>query len=386
MAEALGPRTAPAGDRAGAGPRLHVDLGAVAANTRLLAARATRLMAVVKADGFGHGAAAVAATALAAGAVEVGVTSLAEGLALRAAGITAPVLSWLNPVGADFAAALRADLDLAVPSVGHLDAVTRAAGLTARTARIHLHVDTGMARDGAAPAQWGELCRRAADAERRGRVEVVGVMSHLGCADTPGDPCTDAALIAFRDAVGVARSAGLRPRLRHLAATAATLTDPRTRFDLSRTGAGLFGIDPTGTTRLRPALTLTAPVVSVRSVAPGTRVGYGHAWTTARRTRLALLPVGYADGLPRAAAGRAHILLGGRRHRVVGPVSMDQIVVDVGDLPVAPGAVAVVFGPGGRGEPTAADWAAWSGTIEHELLTGLGDRLHRTTDLLETSA
>lgn len=147
-------------------------------------------------------------------------------------------------------------------------------------------------RHGRSCAGWA----RAAEAE--GLLDVVGVMSHLGCADTPFDPCTDRALDLFRAALSTAAEAGLRPRRRHLAATSATLTDPRTRFDLARVGAGLYGIDPTGTTRLHPALTLTAPVVSVRAVPAGAPAGYGHAWTAARRTHLALLPVGYADGLP----------------------------------------------------------------------------------------
>ena len=387
-APAAGPNPSPgsAPTATPSGPRLTIDLGAVAANTRLLAERAVALMAVVKADGFGHGAADVARTVLDQGAIALGVTTVHEGLELRAAGITAPVLSWLNPVDADFAAALRARLHLAVPSREHLDAVIAAAARTGRQARLHLHIDTGMARDGADPARWGELCLLAAQAQRRGLVEVVGVMSHLGCADTPGDPCTDASLTAFKAAVRTARAAGLRPRLRHLAATSATLTDPRTHFDLSRVGAGLVGIAPSGSVRLRPALTLTAPVVSVREVPAGVRVGYGHAYTTSRRTHLALLPLGYGDGLPRAASGRAEVLLQGQRCPVVGRVSMDQIVVSTGDRLAAPGATAVVFGPGDLGEPTTADWARWAGTIEHELVTGLGRRIHRTVSRTDLAA
>ncbi|MFG2306303.1 alanine racemase [Actinacidiphila glaucinigra] len=361
-----------------AGPELRLDLAAVAANTRLLAARATRLMAVVKADGFGHGAVETARAALGAGASSLGVTSVEEAMSLRHAGLRAPILSWLNPVDAAFDEALRADVSVAVPGREHLAAVVRAASRTGRTAKVHLHLDTGMARDGADPAQWGDLCRQAREAERGGLVRVTGVMGHLGCADTPGDACTDRALELFRTASAVAVRAGLRPGVRHLAATSATLTDPRTRFDLSRVGAGLYGIDPTRTTRLRPALTLTAPVVSARTVPAGTRAGYGHTWTAARRTHLALLAVGYADGLPRAASGRAEVLLAGRRRPVVGRVSMDQVIVDCGDRPAAPGDIATVFGTGDAGEPTVQDWARWSGTIEHEIVTGLGTRLRRT--------
>ncbi|MFF3559342.1 alanine racemase [Streptomyces sp. NPDC002574] len=360
------------------GAELSLDPAAIAANTRFLAARATRLMAVVKADGFGHGAAEAASAALGAGATSLGVASVEEALLLRGAGFRVPVLSWLNPVDAAFDEALRAGVSLAVPGSAHLAAVVRAAARTRRPARLHLQLDTGMGRDGAEPAAWPELCRRAREAEADGLVRVVGVMSHLGCADTPGDPCTDRALALFRAAVATAAEAGLRPRWRHLAATSATLTDPRTRFDLARVGAGLFGIDPTGTTRLRPALTLTAPVVSVRAVPAGARAGYGHAWSAERRTHLALLPVGYADGLPRTASGRAEVLLGGRRCRVAGRISMDQVIVDTGDRPAVPGEIATVFGPGDRGEPTVREWARWSGTLEHEIVTGLGTRPRRT--------
>jgi alanine racemase len=182
----------------------------------------------------------------------------------------------------------------------------------------------------------------------------------------------------FEWGVRVARGHGLRPPLRHLAATAATLTDPATLHNLSRVGAGLVGIDPSGTTRLSPALTLSAPVVGVRRVAAGTTVGDGASWQTARATTLALLPVGYADGIPRAASGRAEVLLRGRRRPLVGLVSMDQVVVDLGDDHVELGEPATVFGPGHSGEPTAAEWAGWAGTIEHEIVTGIGARVVRS--------
>ncbi|WP_245156026.1 alanine racemase [Nocardioides sp. 503] len=359
----------------GHGPSLSVDLAAVAANTRLFAARTEgALMAVVKADGFGHGAVDVARTALANGASWLGVTSIDEALPLRSAGLRAPVLSWLNPVDADFGTAIASRIDVAVPSREHLDAVTRA-GVGAR---IHLQLDTGMARDGASPSAWPALCRAARHAERLGQVSVVGVMGHLGCADVPDDPANAAGRTRFAWGLEVARSSGLRPPLRHLAATAATLTDPLSHHTMSRVGAGLVGIDPSGSTRLSAAMTLTAPVVGVRRVRAGTPVGYGHDWTAARATNLVLLPLGYADGLPRATGGRAQVLLRGRRCPVVGRVSMDQVVVDVGSDVVAVGETAVVFGPGRGGEPTVAEWAAWADTIEHEIVTGIGRRVVRS--------
>jgi alanine racemase len=358
------------------GPRLDIDLAAIADNTRLLAARTSGdLMAVVKADGFGHGAADVARTALANGAVWLGVTSVEEALALRAAGFRAPVLSWLNPVDADFAAAVESSVDLAVPGIEHLAALAQAPG----RARIHLHVDAGMARDGAAPSLWGHLCRTARRAEVRGEVEVVGVMGHLGCADDPTDGCNATGRTRFAWALEIARASGLRPAHRHLAATSATLTDPRTHHTMSRVGAGLVGIDPSRTTRLRPAMTLTAPIVSVRRVRAGTSVGYGHTHLTDRATDLGLVPLGYADGLPRLASGDAEVQVRGRRHRVVGRISMDQLVVDLGDSTATAGEAVTVFGPGDAGEPTVAEWAAWADTIEHEIVTGIGQRAHRRT-------
>src|SRR5919112_5880518 len=357
-----------------AGPRLEVDLTAVAANTALFARRATgELMAVVKADGFGHGAVEVARTALAHGATRLGVTTVDEALALRTAGLTAPVLSWLNPVDADFRAAAAAGIDLAVPSRQHLEAITSQAPWTC----VHLHLDTGMARDGAAPSEWGDLCRAARRAERSGHLRVVGLMGHLPDADVPGDPSNALGRLRFAWGVEQARAAGLRPRTRHLAATAATLTDPLSHHTMCRVGAGLVGIDPSGTTRLRGALTLTAPLVEVRRVRAGTPVGYGHAWTAPEATVLGLVPLGYADGLPRVSSGRAEVLVRGRRRPLVGRLSMDMAVVDLGWTGAAVGDLVTVFGPGDHGEPTVAEWAAWSDTIEHEIVTRVGSRVRR---------
>ncbi|WP_313888436.1 alanine racemase [Lentzea alba] len=353
-----------------AAPALSADLAAVAANTRRFVSLARGcVMAVVKADGFGHGLGDVARTAVAAGATWIGVTSLAEAVEVRESGVDVPVLSWLNPVDVEVSQAVRYGIDLSVPSLAHL------AAIEAGPVRVHLQLDTGMARDGAAPHEWLALMSAARRAELAGKVSVVGVMGHLPCADTTG--ANETGRKALLRGVEMARQAGLRPSVRHLAATSAALTDPSSHLDVVRIGAGLVGIDPSGTTRLRSALRFTAPVVQVRRVEAGVGVGYGHAHVTERATTLALLPVGYADGVPRAASGRAEVFLGGRRRPVVGVISMDQVVVDVGDDGVAPGDEAVVFGPGDEGEPTVADWARWAGTIPHEIVTGIGTRVQR---------
>lgn len=360
---------------------LTVDPAAIAANTRLLAARTdAALMAVVKADGFGHGAVTVARTALANGASWLGVTSLAEAHALREAGLEAPVLSWLNPVDADWAGAAAAGIDVAVPSLAHLEAVVRDASAGVPT-RIHLHLDTGLARDGAEPSAWAALCRLARRAEQCGRIRVVGVMGHLPCADSPGAREDRTARTRFAWGVDLARGSGLRPVHRHLAATSAVLHDPLSHHTLVRVGAGLVGIDPSGSMPLTGALTLEAPIVSVRRVRGGTGVGYGHEWTAAGPTTLGLLPLGYADGLPRTTSGRAEVLVRGRRRPVVGRISMDQVVVDLGDDPAEPGETAVLLGPGDAGEPTVAEWARWAETLPHEIVTGLGGRVERALKL-----
>jgi alanine racemase len=294
-----------------------------------------------------------------------------------------PILSWLNPPGSDYDTALLHDIDLGVSSIAQLLEVSAAAVRTARRARIHLHLDTGMSRDGIDRSQWKTLCELARLRQHAGQLTVVGVMSHLARADEPGDQETRRQVLLFRNALRVARHRGLAPTVAHLAATAGALTDPDTRFGMVRIGAGLYGIDPSHTVRLRGAMTLTAPVTAVRDVNAGTGVGYGLTYRTDRRTRLALLPIGYADGVPRGISqnphGPATVLLRGRRVPIVGTVSMDQLVLDVGDAGVGPGEVATLFGPGDDGEPTLRDWAGWAATIEHEIVTRIGPRVARKT-------
>jgi len=350
---------------------------AVRTNTAWFAARTGgRLMAVLKADAFGHGS--VSRSVVGAGATSIGVTSVAEALAIRDDRVDVPVLSWLNPVDADFGAAIAADVDLAVPSTELLDAVSRAAARVGRRARVHLHVDLGMSRDGAPRDAWAALCTAAALLQRHGTVRVVGVMGHMSCADHPDDPQNARETLLFASAVRTARRRGLSGFVTHLAATAATVTGVGSGHGLHRIGAGLFGIDPSATTdALVPTLSLTAPVVSARSVPAGAGIGYGHDHVADRPTNLALLPLGYADGLPRAASHRAEVQARGRRRPVVGRFSMDMVVVDTGDDRLRPGETVTLFGRGQDGAPTVADWARWADTIEHEIVTGIGPRVRR---------
>ena len=379
------PRPAPA-----TRPRIEatVDLAAVRHNVALLAAAAPRsaVMAVVKAEGYGHGAVPVARAALDAGAGWLGVCTVGEALELRTAGITAPVLCWLHLPDDDFAPAVAAGVDLSVASRAHLAAVLDDARSVGRPARLHLKIDTGLSRNGAPATDWPDLLDDAVKAEADGTAEVVAVWSHLAHGDEPEHPMLDVQAARLTAAWQAAVDRGLAP-IRHLANSAATLTRPDLHFDLVRPGIAVYGLDPLGrptaTTPLRPAMTLSVRVALVKRVAAGEGVSYGHAWTAPADTTLALVPIGYADGVPRRlnGAGRMRVLLGGRLRPVVGRVCMDQVVVDCGPdgAGVAVGDVAVLFGPGDRGEPTAQDWADELETIHYEVVTGVhGRRVTRT--------
>ncbi len=358
-----------------------VDLDAIAANTAVLRERVGRpLMAVVKADGYGHGLVPAARAVLAGGADALGVAVLEEALALRAAGVTAPVLSWLHAPGTDFAPALEADVEVSVNAEWGLAEVTDAARATGRPARLHLFVDTGLSREGATMADWPALVAAAARAQAAGEVEVVGLWSHMAYADAPTHPTIGAQVRLFEEAVGLARGAGLDGR-RHLANSAATVALPETWYDMVRPGIALYGLDPLGgdpaASGLTPAMTVRARVALTKRVPAGAGVSYGHTHTTAGDTTLALVPVGYADGVPRAAGNRAPVLAGGAQRTIAGRVCMDQFVLDVGDAAVRPGDEVVLWGAGDGGEPTAQDWADVLDTIHYELVTRVGGRFTR---------
>ncbi|MGI5131928.1 alanine racemase [Pseudonocardia sp. CA-107938] len=355
-----------------------VDLAAIATNTKIVRSRTSAaLMAVVKADAFGHGMVPVARAALDGGATWLGVVWPGEAMVLRSAGVTAPVLAWLYPPAAELRPAIAAGVDLAASTFEQLAGIA-AATTGDRRARVHLKVDTGLARSGAAASDWPALVAAARRYERAGRIEVVAVWSHLADADAD-DPVLVAAQVArLAAAVDVATAAGLRPQLRHLANSAGALHHADTHLDLVRVGIALYGCEPVPQrpVGLHPAMTLRAPVVSVKRVAAGTGVSYRHEYVTRTATRLALVPVGYADGIPRAAAGAAQVWTGTERRPVAGVIAMDQLVVDIGPAGPDPSEV-VLFGPGVDGEPTVAEWAAWADTIPHELLCRVGARVER---------
>jgi alanine racemase len=366
-----------------------VDLDALRSNIAALRAHSGRaeVMAVVKADAYGHGLAPCARAAREGGATWLGVAQLGEALALRAAGDTGRLMSWLHVPGDAFVDAVAGDVDLSASGLWAVDEIAAAAREVGRTARLHLKIDTGLSRGGATPEDWVELVDAALRAQAEGAVRVVGVWSHMVWADVPDHPTSVRQLEVFTEAVRVAEARGADPEVRHLANSAATLTTPAAQFDLVRPGLAVYGLSPVPQVGgpehfgLRPVMTLRGRVALVKRVPAGTGVSYGHAYTTPRDTTLALVPLGYADGLPRSAENTGPLQVAGRRHRVAGRVCMDQVVVDLGDRPdagtVREGDPVVVFGDSARDEPTAQDWADASGTISYEVVTRVGSRVPR---------
>jgi alanine racemase len=358
-----------------------VDLGAITGNVAALRERVagSQVMAVVKADGYGHGMIPAARAALAGGATWLGVADLTEAVALRRAGIDVPVLC-LMAFG-EPAPAIRQRVDLTAGSAAFAARVAEAAGQAGVAARLQLEADTGLGRGGATPADWPALVDAALEAQARGLVRVTGLWSHFACADIPGHPSIAAQLEAFAQACAYAEKAGLAPEVRHIANTAAALTVPESRLDLVRFGGALYGLStlPGGAPSwLRPAMTLRARLALVKRVPAGSGVSYGHRYVTDRETTLGLVPLGYADGVPRAASGFPLVTARGRRWPITGTVCMDQFVVDFGDEPAEAGDEVVLFGPGDDGEATAQEWGEAIRGISYEIATGIGARVPRS--------
>jgi alanine racemase len=359
-----------------------VDRAVVAGNVvrlrKLVAPSA--VMAVVKANGYGHGAVAAARAALDGGADWLGVVHVAEALRLREAGLEAPVLCLMALPQDRYEDAIRAGVDLCAGSVAALEAIGEAARRAGQPARVHLKADTGLSRGGATVEEWPGLVKGALATDR---VVVAGLWSHLASADEPGNPSILAQLVAFENACATATKLGVeRGVLRHIANTAAGLTVPEARLDMVRFGGAVYGLStlpggPPGW--LRPAMTLTTRLAQVKRVPAGTGVSYNHRYMTTTETTLGLVPLGYADGVPRTAIGLPLVWARGRRWPIAGTVCMDQFVVDFGDEPVSAGEEVVLFGPGDSGEPTAQEWGERLGTISYEIVTGIGERVARVT-------
>ncbi|NBV11836.1 MAG: alanine racemase [Actinobacteria bacterium] len=372
-----------------------IDLSAIEKNVKhLMAHSSAPALAVVKANAYGHGLVAVARTAVKAGASWLGVALLEEALTLRAARIKAPILSWLTPISDDFAAAIKNNIDLAIPSVAHLKEVIAEAKSLQLTARVHLEVDTGMTRGGAL-YEWDELVAEAKKAEVAGVIKVVGVWSHFARADEPGHEFNDLQLSNFEKALEVAKQVGLNPEIKHMSNSAATLRNPKAKYDLVRLGIAMYGLSPDVNTMgdskglgLIPALTLRAKLHLVKDVPAGSKVGYGGTAEVKTDTKIGVVAMGYADGVPRNADSSAGVLVGNKMSPIIGRVSMDQFVVDLGkESQARAGDWAYLIGGvigSDKGDSytsdtcyTADSWAGACGTINYEIVTRIGPRVKR---------
>jgi alanine racemase len=352
-----------------------IDLTAIAANVKKLKAQSgTSLMAVVKADAYGHGLVPVAKAAISAGADWLGVALVEEAHVMRAAGITAPILAWLVPPGSDYSAAIDADIDLAVPSLEVLTEILA----TGKKARVHIEVDTGMTRGGFLE-QWPELLKTDLS-----EVDVIGIFSHFARADEIKEAQNQTQISRFNQAILDLAAIGIEPQIKHLSNSAATVTNQSAAYDLVRTGIAMYGLTPDlehlGSSKslgLSPAMGLHAKLHLVKTVPANSPVGYGATELTSRDTVLGVVTMGYADGIPRVAKG-AGVFHDGKRAPIIGRVSMDQFVVDLGpDTSAKAGDSVVIFNNGAAGEFTAEEWASASATINYEITTRIGPRVPR---------
>lgn len=370
---------------------VEVDLDAIARNVAALKTRVgdADVMAVVKADAYGHGLLPASRAALRGGAAALGVAQLSEALTARDAGITAPLLTWLYSPGADVAGALDRDIEVTVSSRWQLDSVVAAVRASGRAAPVHLKVDTGLARGGALldgdDSAWHDLVAAVAPLAAEGVLDLRGIWQHFVYADAPEHPTVRGQQETFHEAVRIAERAGLRPACQHIANSAATLTNPDSYLDMVRPGLAVYGLSPVPDLGrpedygLREAMRLTARLSLVKRVRAGQGVSYGHTWTADRDTVIGLVPMGYADGIPRSASNLGPVQVGGGPHTpMAGRVCMDQIMIDLGpDFAGSAGDDVVIFGRGVDGEPTAQDWAQAAGTINYEIVTRMAPRAAR---------
>lgn len=360
-----------------------VDLDAIAHNVGVVrAAAGADVIAVVKANGYGHGAVPVARAALAAGAVELGVAHIAEAVALRNAGLDAHITAWLHTTNASFDAAISADVDIALSSRRQLALVVDAARRLGRTATVTAKVDTGLNRSGVARDEWADFADDLAKANAGGAVHVRAIMCHLVRGDEPDHPLNSQQAERLDLAAADLARLGSPAEVMHIANSPAALTRPDLARDLVRPGIALYGCTPIperGDFGLVPAMTLRAEVALVKKLAAGQGVSYNHQWTSDRDTVIAVVPAGYADGVPRLLSNRMRVQINGRSFPQVGRICMDQFVIDLGPDGggVAEGDIAELFGTGTDGAPIAREWAEEIGTIDYEIITGVGARALR---------
>jgi len=362
--------------------KLTIDLNNVAHNLDTMrklvnsSGKQVKVMGVVKADAYGHGMLQVARKIEAEGVDYIGVADLAEAQTLRLAGIKTRILAWLHDPQDDFVSAIKHEIDVAVSSNEQLLRLKKAAKLAGVPAQIHIKVDTGLSRNGVTIDELEDLLTETKAAVSEGLVQTVGIFSHLSSTGVKEDLVQ---IERFEQALELATKLGVQFELRHLTASDGTLSYPQAHYDMVRLGIALYGLSPFSDNRaqefgLKPVMTAEAAVVQTKRVQSGEGVSYGYMYRTEKETTLALVPIGYAEGLPRNASGKAEVAINGKLYKIHSRIAMDQFVVDVGDASVSPGDRVVIFGEGG---PSADDLATAADTINYEIVTRIGSRFNR---------
>lgn len=356
-----------------------INLAAIEHNIRVLRETAgVPVLAVVKADGYGHGAIPVALAAKDAGAQWLGVAFLDEAIELRNNGVPGRILAWLLHEADNLEEALDLDIDLSVSSIAMASKIDTLARDRFMKAKLHIEVDTGLSRAGISKSDWQSFF---ADLSKLENIELVSIWSHLACADEPSHAANKMQKENYELALESAKQNGLVPQIRHLANSAGAIAHPELRFDMVRCGIATYGIAPGGDLsdatklNLRPAMTVVSQIASVRRLNAGDGVSYSFKWTASKPTTVGLIPIGYADGVMRHISKTGSVTYKGRQFKIVGTVCMDQFIVDFGDEEISVGEQIILFGDGGI---PAHDWALQVDAIGYELATRLGSRIQRT--------
>ena len=364
---------------------VEINLSAITQNFKSIKSRTTAdVLAVVKADAYGHGLIPVSKALEEAGADWFGTALLEEAINLRKAGILKPIISWLTPLGEDFKSAIDLDIDLGIPSIDLLNEVIKAASLTGKAARIHLEIDTGMSRGGVL-SEWDQLIKSVLVGVNLKQLKVIGIWSHFARADEPDELMNQEQLSLFEEKVNQAKAAGIDAQFIHIANSAALFTNKSSHKNIIRSGIALFGLSPdiktigdSSSLGLKPAMKLKAKLNLVKDVKAGSSVGYGGTAVLKSDTKLGVVALGYADGIPRSTNNLAGVFVDKKRAPIIGRVSMDQFVVDLGITSTAKtGDEVIVFGDGSSGEYTVDEWAKAANTINYEIITRIGPRVPR---------
>jgi len=360
--------------------KIKIDLDVIAANYKTLKELTGGIvMAIVKADGFGHGMIEVSKKLESINADILGTADLEEAMELRQAGIQSPIMAWLYGNETEFEVALKNNIELGASTVITLERIAAAAKKVGVVGKVHLKVDTGLGRNGASLADWPAVIQKAVEHRDAGAIELVGVFSHLSGTSEKDDL---EQLRVFEEAIETASSLGATFKIHHIAASLAALRYPSTRLDMTRIGAALYGLDPGLETNMRqygllPAMRVTSEVVHVKKVPSGHSLSYGYLHSTTGESTLALVPFGYNEGFPRISTGKAEVSLNGKKYKVLARVAMDQFILDLGSDSAEVGDEVVIIGDGTKGEPTVEELAKAAGTINDEIVTKMGGRAKR---------